>query len=62
MMLGQHSGVRATYIDCFLLVAADVNQPIQKMISIGWLRSTDINNLIFGIIYAIRADMNNPRV
>jgi hypothetical protein len=30
VVLGRHSGVRATYIDCSLLVAADVSQPIQK--------------------------------
>jgi hypothetical protein len=62
VMLGQQSGVRATYIDCSLLVAADVSQPIQKMIGIGWLRSADTNNLIFGIGCAMPADTNNPWV
>jgi hypothetical protein len=61
-MLGQHSGVWVTYIDCSLLVAADVSQPIQKMFGIGWLRSADTNNLIFGIGYVMSADTNNPRV
>jgi hypothetical protein len=28
VVLGRHSGVRATYIDCSLLVAADISQPI----------------------------------
>jgi hypothetical protein len=51
-----------TYIDYSLLVAADVSQPIQKMIHIGWLRSADTNNLIFGIGCAMPADMNNPQV
>jgi cbb3-type cytochrome oxidase subunit 1 len=60
VVLGRHSGVRATYIDCSLLVAVNVSQPIQKMIDIGWLRSTDTNNLIFGIGCAILTDMNNP--
>jgi hypothetical protein len=62
IVLGWHSGVRATYIDCSLLVGADVSQPIQKMIGIGWLRSTDTNNLIFGTGCAMPADTNNPRV
>jgi hypothetical protein len=53
VVLGQHSGVQTTYIDCSLLIAADVSQPIQKMIGIGWLRSADINNLIFCIGYLI---------
>jgi hypothetical protein len=61
-MLGQHNGVRVTYIDCSLLVAAGVSQQIQKMIDIGWLRSIATNNLIFGIGCAMPADMNNPRV
>jgi hypothetical protein len=47
IVLGRHSGVQATYIDCYLLVASDVSQSIQKMIDIGWLRSADTNNLIF---------------
>jgi hypothetical protein len=62
IVLGRHSGVRTTYIDYSLLVAADVSQLIQKMIGIGWLRSADINNLIFGIGCAMPADMNNPQV
>jgi hypothetical protein len=53
VVLGQHNGVQTTYIDCSLLIAADVSQPIQKMIGIGWLRSADINNLIFCIGYPI---------
>jgi hypothetical protein len=61
-VLDRHSGVRATYIDSSLFVAADASQPIQKMIGIGWPRSGDTNNLIFGIGYAMPADMNNPRV
>jgi hypothetical protein len=62
IVLGRHSGVRATYIDCSLLVVADVSQSIQKMIGIDWLKSVDTNNLIFGISCAMPADMNNPRV
>jgi hypothetical protein len=53
IVLGWHSGVRVTYIDCSLLVATDVSQLIQKMIGIGWLRSADTYNLIFGIGYAM---------
>jgi hypothetical protein len=30
-----------------ILVLADVSQPIQKIIGIGYLMSTDTNNLIF---------------
>jgi hypothetical protein len=62
VMLGRHSGVRATYIDCSLLVAGDVSQPIQNMIDISWLRSADTNNLIFGIGCAMQADTNSPWV
>jgi hypothetical protein len=62
VMLHRHSGVRASYIDCSLLVVADVSQSIQKMIGIGWLRSADTNNLIFGIGCAMLADTNNPQV
>jgi hypothetical protein len=62
VMLGRHSGVRATYIDCSLLVAADICQPIQKMIGTSWLRSADTNNLIFCIDCTMPADTNNPRV
>jgi cbb3-type cytochrome oxidase subunit 1 len=49
VMLGRHNGMQATYIDCSLLVAADISQPIQKMVGIDWLRSADTNNLIFCI-------------
>jgi hypothetical protein len=35
VVLDRHSGVRVTYIDCSLLVAADVSQSIQQMIGIG---------------------------
>jgi hypothetical protein len=45
-----------------LLIAANVSHPIQKMIGIGWLRSADTNNLIFGIGCTMPADTNNPRV
>jgi hypothetical protein len=62
VVLDQHSGMRATYIDCSLLVAADIIQLIQKMIGIDWLRSVDTNNLIFCIGCAMPADTNNPRV
>jgi hypothetical protein len=61
-VLDQHSGVLVTYIDCSLLVAADGSQSIQKMIDIGWLKSVDTNNIIFGIGCAMPADTNNPRV
>jgi hypothetical protein len=45
VVLSQHSGMQVTYIDSSLLVAADVSQPIQKMIGIGWLWSADTNNI-----------------
>jgi hypothetical protein len=62
VVLGRHSGVRVTYIDCSLLVAADVSQLIQRMIGIGWLRSADTNNHIFAIACAMPPDTNNPRL
>jgi hypothetical protein len=62
VVLGRHSGMLANYIDCSLLVAADVSQPIQKMIGIGWIRSADTNNLIFGIGCAMPVETNNPWV
>jgi hypothetical protein len=62
IVLGRHSGMRVTYIYCSLLVAADVSQPIQKMIGISCLRSVDTNNLFFGIDCVMPTDMNNPRV
>jgi hypothetical protein len=42
-----------------ILVSADVSQPIQKIIGIGYLMSANTNNLIFGIGCAMPADMNN---
>jgi hypothetical protein len=42
-----------------ILVSADVSQPIQKIIGIGYLMSTDTNNLIFGIGCAMPANTNN---
>jgi hypothetical protein len=44
IVLSRHSGVRVTYIDCSLLVAADISPPKQKMIGIGWLRLADTYN------------------
>jgi hypothetical protein len=44
IVLSHHSGVRVTYIDYSLLVAADISLPIQKMIGIGWLRLADTYN------------------
>jgi hypothetical protein len=42
-----------------ILVSADVSQPIQKIIGIGYLMSVDIINHIFGIGCIISADNNN---
>jgi hypothetical protein len=42
-----------------ILVSADVSQPIQKIIGINYLMSTDTNNLIFCIGCTMPANTNN---
>jgi hypothetical protein len=42
-----------------ILVSADVSQPIQEIIGIGYLMSTDNINHIFGIGCTMLADTNN---
>jgi hypothetical protein len=48
-VLGRNSGVWAVFIGRALLVSADVSQPIQKIIGIGYITSADTINKIFGI-------------
>jgi hypothetical protein len=42
-----------------ILVSADVSQPIQKIIGIGWIMSADTINHIFCIGCTMSADTNN---
>jgi hypothetical protein len=42
-----------------ILISADVSQPIQKIVGIGYLMSADTINHIFDIGYTMLADTNN---